>query len=113
MELGGRAALVVDPMTHQHSGSSGAPGHQLGLFGVDSAATLGSRQSDRQGGRRGGDSGRAVSRRDSNDSNDIDLMQTVAANAVRCGYLLVGGHERVYARVGTGEEVARVPRYEE
>ena len=32
------------------------------------------------------------------ESNDVDLMVTVAANAVRCGYLLVGAAERVYAR---------------
>jgi hypothetical protein len=46
------------------------------------------------------------------ESNDVDLLHTVAANAVRCGYLLVGVSERVYARTN-GEEVARVPRYEE
>jgi hypothetical protein len=46
------------------------------------------------------------------DSNDIELMQIVAGNAVRCGYLLVGPSERVYARVA-GDEVQRVPRYEE
>jgi hypothetical protein len=41
-------------------------------------------------------------------------MHTVAANAVRCGYLLVGANERVYTRVvDGGDEVARVPRYEE
>ena len=52
-----------------------------------------------------------VSRRE---SNDVDLMHTVAANAVRCGYLLVGNAERVYARViGHDGEVQRVPRYEE
>jgi hypothetical protein len=48
------------------------------------------------------------------ESNDVDLMHTVAANAVRCGYLLVGNAERVYARVMDRDgEVARVPRYEE
>jgi hypothetical protein len=47
------------------------------------------------------------------ESNDVDLMVTVAANAVRCGYLLVGTAERVYARVDADEHVARVPRYEE
>ena len=46
------------------------------------------------------------------ESNDVDLIHTVAANAVRCGYLLVGASERVYTRT-TGDEVARVPRYEE
>ena len=47
------------------------------------------------------------------ESNDIDLMVTVAANAVRCGYLLVGAAERVYARTDSDDRVARVPRYEE
>ena len=39
-------------------------------------------------------------------------MHTVAANAVRCGYVLVGASERVYVRT-IGDEVARVPRFEE
>jgi hypothetical protein len=47
------------------------------------------------------------------ESNDVDLMVTVAANAARCGYLLVGTAERVYARTDTDDRVARVPRYEE
>jgi hypothetical protein len=47
------------------------------------------------------------------ESNDVDLMVTVAGNAVRCGYLLVGAAERVYARTDTDDHVARVPRYEE
>lgn len=49
------------------------------------------------------------------ESNDVDLMHTVAANAVRCGYVLVGNAQRVYARVTdkAGDEVQRVPRYEE
>jgi len=48
------------------------------------------------------------------ESNDVDLMHTVAANAVRCGYVLAGNSERVYARiVGRDGEVQRVPRYEE
>ena len=47
------------------------------------------------------------------ESNEVDLMVTVAANAVRCGYLLVGTGERVYARSDHHERVARVPRYEE
>jgi hypothetical protein len=47
------------------------------------------------------------------ESNDVDLMVTVAANAARCGYLLVGTAERVYARTDTDDHVARVPRYEE
>ena len=46
------------------------------------------------------------------ESNDADLLHTVAGNAVRCGYLLVGASERVYTRT-TGDQVARVPRYEE
>ena len=46
------------------------------------------------------------------ETNDVDLIHTVAANAVRCGYVLVGSSERVYART-TGDEVVRVPRYEE
>jgi hypothetical protein len=46
------------------------------------------------------------------ESNDVDLIHTVAANAVRCGYLLVGASERVYTRT-SGDEVARVPHYEE
>ena len=37
----------------------------------------------------------------------------MAANAVRCGYLLVGTAERVYARTDADDQVARVPRYEE
>lgn len=49
------------------------------------------------------------------ESNDVELMHTVAANAARCGYVLVGASERVYARVPDRhpDEVARVPRYEE
>lgn len=48
------------------------------------------------------------------ESNDVDLMHTVAGNAVRCGYVLVGNAERVYARVGdTDGQVQRVPRWEE
>jgi hypothetical protein len=47
------------------------------------------------------------------ESNDIDLMHTVAANAIRCGYVLVGNSERVYARTSDRDDVARVPRYEE
>ena len=38
---------------------------------------------------------------------------TVAANAVRCGYLLVGASERVYTRTDADDRVARVPRYED
>ncbi len=49
------------------------------------------------------------------ESNDVDLMHTIATNAARCGYLLVGGSERVYTRVPDKhpDEVARVPRYVE
>ena len=46
------------------------------------------------------------------ESNDLDLLHTVAGNAIRCGYVLVGASERVYART-SGDEIARVPRYEE
>ena len=48
-------------------------------------------------------------------SFEVDLMHTVAANAVRCGYVLVGNAQRVYARVTDhdGDAVQRVPRYEE
>jgi hypothetical protein len=42
------------------------------------------------------------------ESNDVDLMHTVAANAIRCGYLLVSPAERVYART-TADHVQRVP----
>lgn len=48
------------------------------------------------------------------ESNNVELMHTIAANAARCGYLLVGPAERVYARVeGHDDRVTRVPRYEE
>lgn len=48
------------------------------------------------------------------ESNDIELMLTVAANAIRCGYLLAGPSERVYARDSDQrDEVVRVPRYED
>jgi hypothetical protein len=46
------------------------------------------------------------------ESNDVDLMHAVAANAIHAGYVLVGASERVYARVA-GDEVVRVPRFEE
>jgi hypothetical protein len=52
------------------------------------------------------DQGRAVS---TVESNDIDLMHTVTANAIRCGYVLVGTSERVYARTSDRDDVARVP----
>jgi len=44
---------------------------------------------------------------------DVELMVTVAANAARCGYLLVGTAERVYTRTDAHDRVARVPRYED
>ena len=47
------------------------------------------------------------------ESNDVELMVTVAANAARCGYLLVGAAERVYTRSDGEDRVARVPRYED
>jgi hypothetical protein len=71
------------------------PGQQTDLFG-NPVTTL-----PRSSGR-----GRA-------DSNDIDLMHTIAGNAVRCGYLLVGAGERVYTRTDHHHEVARVPQYED
>ena len=40
------------------------------------------------------------------ETNDVDLIHAVAANAIRCGYVLVGTSERVYAR-STGDEVVR------
>ncbi len=47
------------------------------------------------------------------ESNDVELMVTVAATAARCGYLLVGVSERVYTRADADDRVARVPRYED
>jgi hypothetical protein len=48
------------------------------------------------------------------ESNDVDLLFTVAGNALRCGYLLARSSERVYARNGDRrDEVVRVPRYED
>jgi hypothetical protein len=48
------------------------------------------------------------------ESNDVDLLLTVAGNALRCGYLLAGASERVYARNSDHpDEVVRVPRYED
>ena len=48
------------------------------------------------------------------ESNDVELMLTVAGNAIRCGYLLAGASERVYARDSDHrDEVVRVPRYED
>ena len=79
---------------------------QLGLFGGTST-----RGPDR---RCSGVTGQAGPYESRAESNDVDLMHTVAANAVRCGYLLVGASERVYTRVTeAGDEVARVPRFEE
>src|SRR6185437_3168984 len=87
--------LVVVPVTTDGSGAG-----QLDLLGHPTtpsgpAVILGQRAPSRS------------------ESNDVDLMVTVAANAVRCGYLLVGAAERVYARVDADDRVARVPRYEE
>ena len=49
------------------------------------------------------------------ETNDVDLIHAVAANAIRCGYLLVGAVERVYVRAEgpDSDRVARVPRYED
>ena len=80
---------------------------QLGLFG-DTIGMTGAGQ-DHPRRNPDGQPGRPGPRVE---SNDLDLMHTVAANAVRCGYLLVGTNERVYTRT-TGDQVARVPRYEE
>ena len=90
--MGGALLLVVVTVTTDGQG----PG-QLDLFGQPTTPPPIPRQ-----------------RRPSRiESNDVDLMVTVAANAVRCGYLLVGTAERVYARVDADDHVARVPRYEE
>ena len=51
--------------------------------------------------------------RDSRESNDYDLLHSIAAVAGECGYLLVGAAERVYRRAEHSGEVVRVPRYEE
>jgi hypothetical protein len=82
---------------------------QLDLFGGTSHTSgSGTRGQDRP---HTGPTGRSGTR---GESNDVDLMHTVAANAVRCGYLIVGTNERVYTRVTeAGDEVARVPRFEE
>jgi hypothetical protein len=49
------------------------------------------------------------------ESNDMDLITTIAGNAARGLYVLVGPNERVYVRTDgpDGRDVARVPRYEE
>ena len=91
--------LVVEPVTRHPDTDD----RQLGLFGGTNTTGQDRRQSgpDRQAGMGG-------------ESNDVDLMHTIAANAVRCGYLLVGANQRVYTRVvDGGDEVARVPPYEE
>ena len=78
---------------------------QLGLFGGTGSST-----GDHPGPQRPARAAEAQR----GESNDVDLMHTVAANAVRCGYLIVGANERVYTRTTEGgDEVARVPRYEE
>ena len=90
--MGGAVLLVVVPVTTDGPGAG-----QLDLFGhpVTPPVIPGRRPPSRI------------------ESNDVDLMVTVAANAVRCGYLLVGTAERVYARTDAADRVARVPRYEE
>ena len=90
--------LVVEPVTRHPDTDD----RQLGLFSGTNTTGQDRRQtgSDRQAGTGG-------------ESNDVDLMHTIAANAVRCGYLLVGAHQRVYARVDAHTEVARVPGYED
>jgi len=48
------------------------------------------------------------------ESNDIELMLTIAGNALRCGYLLAGPGEHVYARNADHPHTAvRVPRWED
>jgi hypothetical protein len=91
--LRGALVLVVVAVT----AGDGSGGEQLDLFGHPSIppAIPGQRPPSRI------------------ESNDVDLMLTVAGNAVRCGCLLVGTAERVYARTDADEHVARVPRYEE
>lgn len=78
----------------RHSDGPGGGGSQLGLFGPATPIPQ-PRVPDQE-------------------SNDLELMHTVAGNAIRCGYLLVGAAERVYARAeGSRADVVRVPRYEE
>jgi hypothetical protein len=91
--LRGALVLVVVAVT----AGDGSGGEQLDLFGHPSIPPVipGQRPPSRI------------------ESNDVDLMLTVAGNAVRCGCLLVGTAERVYARTDADEHVARVPRYEE
>jgi hypothetical protein len=94
--------LVVEPMTRHPDTDH----QQLDLFGNTSGAGSNRRNPDRNG--QAGPAGRR------GESNDVDLMHTVAANAMRCGYLLVGANERVYTRTAEGgDDVARVPRFEE
>ena len=90
--MGGTVLLVVVPVTTEAPGTG-----QLDLFGHPATppAIPGQRPPSRI------------------ESNDVDLMLTVAGNAARCGYLLVGAAERVYARTDADEHVARVPRFEE
>lgn len=77
-----------------------APG-QLGLFGSDPVAVPEQRRTSTPP---------AVG-----ESNDMDLITTIAGNASRGLYVLVGPNERVYVRTDgpDGRDVARVPRYEE
>jgi hypothetical protein len=80
-----------------------APG-QLGLFGPDPAGVPAQRTTSTPG-------TSAVGA----ESNDMDLITTIAGNASRGLYVLVGPNERVYVRTDgpDGRDVARVPRYEE
>jgi len=46
-------------------------------------------------------------------TNDMDLIETVIRLAREPGYVLIGATDRVYRRrVGSNEEVERVPGYE-
>lgn len=71
---------------------------QLGLFGGDPTPVPTQRPASVTG-----------------ETNDMDLVTTIAGNASRGLYVLVGAHERVYVRTDgpDGRDVARVPRYEE
>lgn len=76
---------------------------QLGLFGSNPAPASASVPEQRQA-----PSGQG-------ETNDMDLVTTIAGNASRGLYVLVGPNERVYVRTDgpDGRDVARVPRYEE
>lgn len=72
---------------------------QLGLFGEDPPPAPTQRQAPSS----------------SDETNDLDLVATIAGNAARGLYVLVGPNERVYVRTDgpDGRDLARIPRYEE